>query len=438
MINMYENRKNNQKRGTLMSNIGFQSGDILIPNQIDLEKWCVVACDQYTSEAKYWEDVSQTVKDVPSTFHIVFPEIYLNKGNSSQRILDINETMQSYLNQDLFYEYKNKFIYVERTLENGKVRCGLMGVVDLEEYDYHKGSQSLIRATEGTVLERIPPRVAIRENAPIEAPHIMLLIDDAQKSVIEPLENKKNTWEVAYETKLMKRGGAIKGYVVDASSEQEILHALGELAHLANFENRYQCQGKGVLLFAVGDGNHSLATAKQCYENLKTQLTPEQAKNHPARYALVEVVNLHSPALDFEPIHRVVFDVDVDDLIKHLKQYNQKGPVKEEAQSFEVVTGAGRQTITIQNPTAKMAVGTLQNFLDDYLKHHGGTIDYIHGGEVTIALGQEPGNVGFLLPPVDKSQLFPTVVFDGALPRKTFSMGHAWDKRYYLECRKMK
>lgn len=418
-----------------MNNNAFQPGNILLPDRADLTKWSVVACDQYTSQPEYWKAVSDFVGDAPSTLHITLPEIYLEGEDVDARIAGINRTMQQYLDTGILREIAGKYIYVERTQRDGVVRHGLMGVVDLECYDYRKGSQTLIRATEGTVLERIPPRVRVREHAALELPHIMLLIDDAQRTVIEPLCEEKARFETAYDFDLMQDSGSLRGYIVDDAAEKRIDAALQTLADPAAFHQKYQVpEDKGVLLFAVGDGNHSLATAKECYERIKAALPPEKASAHPARYALVELTNVHDAALQFEPIHRVVFDVDPQAMMEELAKYYE---LSDAGQAFTCVIGDTKRTVHIKNPPSNLAVGTLQKFIDDYLTHHGGRVDYIHGDDVVEELAHDPKNIGFLLPPMAKEELFPTVILDGALPRKTFSMGHAYDKRFYLEARKI-
>lgn len=420
-----------------MNNKVFSPGQILLPKSgTDMTKWSVVACDQYTSEPEYWNAVTSFVGSSPSTLHLTFPEIYLEEQGSEDRIPKINETMLSYINSGVFSEAKPKYIYVERTQRDGKVRHGLMGVVDLEEYDYMPGSQSKIRATEGTVLERIPPRVKIRENAYLEIPHIMLLIDDRDKSVIEPLAESKDTLDTAYDFTLMQDSGSIKGYFVSEAEEARIDNALAKLADPCAFEKKYGVASKGVLQFAVGDGNHSLATAKECWRRIKENLSPAECTTHPARYALCELVNLYDTSLEFEAIHRVVFDVDADKMYNELSKYYELSDDAE--QFFDMITSNGVRRIGISNPKSNLAVGSLQKFIDDYIKENGGRVDYIHGEDVVLRLGYQNGNVGFILPTIDKSDLFPTVICDGVLPRKTFSMGHAWDKRFYLEARAIK
>ena len=417
--------------------VPFQAGNILIPKNTDMYKWCVVACDQYTSEPDYWNEVKRIVGDSPSTLNLTLPEIYLEEDNVEERITKINETMKEYLDQDLFTEYPNSMIYLERTQDDGKAREGLMGIVDLEDYSYEKGSQTLIRATEKTVIERIPPRMRVRENALLELPHIMILIDDEKKDIIESLKNKVRDTDVVYDTDLMQKGGHIKGYRLSDEVANEVVEKLEQLEDKEYFEKKYDVKDKGILLFAMGDGNHSLATAKACYEKLKETMSEEEYLNHPARYALVEIVNLHSPALEFEAIHRVLFDVDVDNLVEELNKYytlNENG----NGQKFELVTKDYDKTFYIENPKSNIAVGSIQMFLDDYLKNHTGKIDYIHGEDVTKELGSKEGNIGIIFDAMAKEDLFRTVILDGALPRKTFSMGHSHDKRFYLEARKIK
>ena len=418
--------------------VPFKRANILLPKNAEMEKWAVVACDQYTSEPEYWKEVENIVGDAPSTLKITLPEIYLEQDNVAERIANINKEMDHLLSTDFFKTLDNSLIYLERTGADGKVRKGLIGMVDLEDYSYEKGSQSLIRATEGTVLERIPPRVKVRENASLELPHVMLLIDDEKKEIIEGLTDKVTSEDVVYDFDLMQNGGHVKGYKVSENLMDGIFNGLEELANKDNFEAKYDVKDKGVLLFSVGDGNHSLATAKACYENLKKTMSEEEAKNSPARYALVEVVNLHSDALEFEPIHRVVFGVEPAKMIEEFEKYYDVSRTPGEGQKVEYVYEGKNETLYIKNPKSNLAVGSLQMFIDTYIKEHGGKVDYIHGDDVTKELGSKPGNIGFLLPPMAKTELFKTVILDGALPRKTFSMGHSYDKRYYLEARKIK
>lgn len=416
----------------------FKRADILLPNKnIDLNKWSVVACDQYTTDMTYWDDVNKYVGEDPSTLRITLPEIYLN-DEVEKRIDTINATMKDYVNSDIFTEYKNSMIYLERTQSDGLVRQGLIGMIDLEAYDYNKGSTTLVRATEKTVIERIPPRVKVRENALLELPHIMILIDDPEKKVIEPLKDKASNVNKVYDFDLMKNGGHLTGYLLDDDSINNVITNLTSMMNKKEFNDKYGLEGKEVLLFAMGDGNHSLATAKACYEKLKETMSEEEYLINPARYALVELVNLHSDALKFEAIHRVAFGVDKNLLFSELEKYYDISYEAGPWQKVDFVTPEKEGTFYIKNPKSNLAVGSIQAFLDAYLEKYDGKIDYVHGEETTRRLGKEDGNVGFLFEAMSKDQLFKTVILDGALPRKTFSMGHADDKRYYLEARKIK
>lgn len=418
---------------------GFGPADILLPQNCDLTKWSVVACDQYTSQNDYWERVAQTVGDAPSTLKLILPESQLEDGHFEEHIADINRTMDEYLEQGLFRTLPNALIYVERWLDNKKLRRGLMGVVDLECYDYNAGSSSLIRATEGTVISRLPPRVAVRRNASLELPHIMVLVDDPDKRLIEHLTYETDRMEEVYDFDLMERGGHITGYLLPEDLQADVCDLLNALARPHDFARKYDAKGKPVLLFAIGDGNHSLAAAKAAYEEKKQNTPQEQWADLPSRYALVELVNLHDESLEFEPIHRVCFDVDADELMKDfLAAYPGAHYGEGEGHTISYVFDTEVGKITIPKPTAQLPVGTLQEFLDQWMQTHSGRIDYVHGDDVTWELGRKPGNIGFLLPAMGKDELFKTVIFDGALPRKTFSMGEAHDKRFYLEARKIK
>ena len=415
----------------------FKRANILLPKDVDMTKWSVVACDQYTSEPEYWKELENIVEDNPSTLNLILPELYLEEENVEERIKKINETMKEYLEKDVFEEYPNTMIYLERKQSNGKIREGLIGMVDLEDYSYEKGSQTLIRATEKTVIERIPPRLKVRENAILELPHIMILIDDEKKKIIESLKNKVEEKDIVYDFDLMENGGHIKGYKLSDKTIDEVEEGLISLMDKDYFEKKYNVKDKGILLFAMGDGNHSLATAKANYENLKKTMTEEEYLNNPARYALVEIVNLHSEALEFEPIHRVIFNTDVDNLVKELYKYydiNEEG----NGEYFELVTKDIDKKLYISNPKSNISVGSIQIFLDEYLKENQGKIDYIHGDETARGMGKEENNVAILFEAMPKEELFRTVILDGALPRKTFSMGHSYDKRFYLESRKIK
>ena len=425
----------------MFEKLPFKPADILLPRDCDMNRWSVVACDQYTSQPEYWQRVAQFVGDQPSTLRLVLPESCLEGPNVETDIMEINNTMSRYLRQERFVTLPDSLIYVERKLADGAVRRGIVGMVDLEQYDYEPGSPALIRATEGTVLSRIPPRVAVRKNAPIELPHVMLLSDDREGTVMPMLAGQTAQMEQVYDFDLMENGGHITGWKMGEEQLEQLDAALSALADPAAFRAKYGVgEDVSVMLFAVGDGNHSLATAKECYERQKKLTPPEQWDRLPARYALVELCDLHDESLQFEPIHRVVFGVNPDELVGDLKNafpgaYEGRG----EGHVLTCVTRNGKCDITIPNPAAQLAVGTLQGFLDNWMKEHKGVgIDYIHGEDVVEELSRRPDAVGFLLPAMGKEELFPTVIHDGVLPRKTFSMGHAHDKRFYLEARRIR
>lgn len=445
----------------MKNNIGVHIPSILMPaDGIDLSKWAVIACDQYTSQPAYWENVKKYIGKSPSTFNIIFPEAFLEDDDAQDRIKRINNTMKEYIEGNILIPQEPGFIYTERELSDNRTRKGLVMAIDLEEYDYTKGSQSLVRATEDTIIERLPARVKIRENAYVESPHIIALIDDPDKTVIEPVSQEVDKLKKIYDFDLMMGGGNIKGYKIDDREMlNNIINALSELANPETFKKKYNIfSDKGILLFAVGDGNHSLATAKVHWENIKKTLSKEEIEDHPARYALVEVINLHDDDLKMEPIHRVVFNVDSKKMLKDLLGYlNAKGceaefrcfGTKEEMdgeygrlgsekgfQTFAFVTPISHGVIYIKHPRYSLEVAALDAFLNEYIKDNANIkIDYIHGGDVLDSLGSKEGNIGFFLPPIDKYDLFKIIIEEGVLPRKTFSIGEANEKRYYLECR---
>jgi hypothetical protein len=431
--------------------IGIQIPTTYLPNdRIDLSKWAVIACDQYTSQPEYWEQAAKYVGNAPSTLHLILPEVYLGTAVETQRVSEAQSKMKQYLADGTLLP-QDHIIYVERTVD-GKTRRGLMLALDLEKYDFSVGSQSLIRATEGTILDRLPPRIRIRKDATIELPHILVLIDDPEDKVIGPIEQNKDSLPVAYNFDLMQNSGHLCGRLVtDSIMESAVISNIESLADPKVFHAKYGVSSeKGVLLFAVGDGNHSLATAKAIWEQIK----PGVGMDHPARYALVEIENIHDNGLQFEPIHRVLFHLTsdaVDALRSHFKANLKLTPAVDFAHMkaevdqkttgvhrFGVITTAGVYVAALQNPAANLPVGSLQPFLDQWMKAGGASsIDYVHGDETVMKLGSQAGNVGFYLPAMEKSELFRTVILDGALPRKTFSMGEAHEKRFYMEARKI-
>lgn len=396
-----------------MKNNLFMPTDILLPAEKP-EKWAVIACDQYTSEPEYWENVRKTAGDAPSAFNIIFPEAFLGKNNA-EKISKINSVMKSYLEGGVFKEYKNTFVYTERTLKNGKTRRGIVGLIDLDNYSYEKGSKALIRATEATVKERIPARVEIRRGAYLEMPHVMLLCDDPENLLIGGLASNIGNFECLYDFDLMCGGGYIRGFAPDKAAAEALEKHTEELLR----------KNGGDMLFVVGDGNHSLAAAKEC------------AALGGSHYALVEVVNIHDDSLEFEPIYRVLFGVEPEKVIEDFTEKCGGEYRGADAQRFRCVYGSTEKEISVR-PASKLAVGTLQVYLDDYLKAHKGTeIDYIHGENSLKKLAETRNTLGFLFDGMKKEELFDAVRQDGSLPRKTFSMGEADDKRFYLECRKL-
>ncbi|MBR4100656.1 MAG: DUF1015 domain-containing protein [Oscillospiraceae bacterium] len=412
-----------------MQNI-FTAADILLPDftVTDAAKWSVIACDQFTGDPSYWENAAALVGDAPSTLSLILPEVYLEDADVEERICAIRTNMEQYLENGVLRTYEDAMIYVERMQGNGVLRAGVIGKIDLEAYDYNKGSVSPVRATEATVLERIPPRMRVREKAELELPHIMILIDDPQDTAIGSCTAAKNNMQKLYSTELMSGGGSVDGYLMGEAEQAAFQSALSAL--LEREENRE-------LQFAMGDGNHSLATAKACYEAMKQANPGVDLSDHPARYALVEIVNLHSDALQFEAIHRIIENTDTAKLIDVLTQELALSETESE-QPVTVVQNGTRRTLYIHKPSSNLAVGSLQNVLDAFLAENAGKIDYIHGEETVERLAAKDGSIGFLLPDLHKSLLFPSVQKDGVLPRKTFSMGHAEDKRYYMECRRIR
>lgn len=421
-------------------------------------KWAVVACDQFTSQPDYWEETNRIVGTSPSTLRLTLPEVYLEAADADKRIEAIHQTMQQYREDGTLETLPAGCILVERFSGGSIPRRGVIIAVDLEAYDYRPGSTSLIRPTEKTVVERIPPRLQIRQGACLELPHIMLLIDDPTCSIIELLFQYTDSLEQVYNTDLMQNGGHINGWFVPKGTVTDTLEArLNTLWDRDVFNNKYHCTNEQPLLpFAVGDGNHSMATAKAHWENLKKTLSPEEQQDHPARYTLVELVNIHQESLQIEPIHRVMFGVEADELLGELTQFYQANnchayvthtavtaPPNSNAEdscttihSFPFCSAHQTGVLVIEQPKWAIPVATLQTALDTYLTQHPQTkIDYIHGADVTAHLGMQPGNVGFQLPEIAKNDIFRGVVFDGVLPRKTFSMGEAHEKRYYMEAK---
>lgn len=408
----------------------FCPAEILLPEKADMRRWAVIACDQFTSDPAYWQRVRALAGDAPSTIHMILPEAELG-GDRKKAAARINAAMERYLADGVFARYPNAYVYVERTLQDGSVRPGLVGMVDLEAYDYRPGSVSPVRATERTVLERIPPRQEVRRDAPVELPHVLMLCDDEKRSLIEPVGALKDSLTKLYDFDLMEDGGHIAGWLVDGPEAAEFDRRFA--AYSETYGEKYKDLPGAKVLLAVGDGNHSLATAKSCYEERKARYPGVDVSGHPARYALVELENIHDPSLRFEPIHRVLTHVDAGALLDSLRT-----ACAPDGFPVRYVTKNGCGELRLSRERGELAVAVLQTLLDEYLEAHPGEMDYIHGEAELEALARQDDAVGFLLPAMEKSQLFRGVIDRGVLPRKTFSMGHAREKRYYLEGRMIK
>lgn len=440
--------------------IALQAPSLLLPRAgVDLTKWAVVACDQYTSQPDYWARVEALVGDAPSTLRLILPEVFLGAADERRRIQDIQESMRRYLAEGILVPQPPGLMLVERETARGRSRKGLIAALDLECYDFTVGAKPLIRPTEGTILERLPPRVRVREGAPLETPHVMVLIDDPERMVIEPLFAEP--LEPAYDVPLMLDSGRVRGWRVNHPLlVQWVVEQLTRLADPAAFAARYGVTDEPVLLYAMGDGNHSFATAKTIWEDLKRAAPdPAAIMDHPARHALVELVNLHDEGLEFEAIHRVAFGVDLDRLLAAMTAFfaaqssalgvldcpswpaARQAWLERQRPGRQVIAFASENrcgVLTIDRPRLTLPVASLQAFLDEALPDWpGARLDYIHGEDALQRLGARPGNVGFYLPALAKDDFFRTLIRDGALPRKTFSMGEADEKRFYLECRRI-
>ncbi len=430
--------------------------NILLPKKgTDYYKWAVVACDQYTSQPEYWDEVDKIVGDAPSTLRITLPEVYLEQEDVREREHSINAEMERYLADGTLTELPAGIILTERFCGEAAPRRGIVAAIDLETYEYTAGSRSLVRPTEKTVEDRIPPRLAIRQHATIEVPHIMMLIDDPKNSVIEPLFAQTDVLEKVYDTDLMQNGGHINGWFIPEGTQTDaILASMESLNTEANFAEKYNLSEPFPLLkYAIGDGNHSVATAKAYWENLKPSLSEEEQKNHPARYCLCEIVNIHDESLIIEPIHRVMFEVDPQELLNNAVRFffengcgcrlhSKEGAARAKFAPDSHVIGFSYEdaegVLEIVNPKWGIALGSLQAFLDDYLAaHEDARIDYIHGDDVARELSAKEKNIGFYLPDIEKNDLFRGIIIDGVLPRKTFSMGEAHEKRFYMEAKRI-
>ena len=395
---------------------------ILLPRPgVDLTSFAVIACDQFTSNLDYWKEVEKLTKNKPSTYHMMFPEAYLGKVDEEKYIENINKNIQGYLDDGVLVDQGECFILVDRKTNVVERRLGLVISIDLEDYTYQKGVKSLIRASEATIVERIPPRLKIRENAPVELPHILFLFDDVDRSIIESLYKDRSKLEKVYDFELNQDGGHLTGYKVTNTDEV-----------IAKFEALLKKNNNG-LLFIVGDGNHSLATAKAHWDKIKVNLSEEERKSHPARFALVEAMNIYDEGLIFEPIHRLLFNVK-DDFLVGLKE-----KLSGDFVSFAYTKEKGKMELRMPK-NAPMCYKIIQSYIDEYLASHKEvSIDYIHDeSELLDCANKNPGSLAIAMPALTKGDVFDYIAADDVLPRKSFSMGHATEKRYYLESKKIK
>ena len=415
----------------------FDRADILLPRDCDMTKWSVVACDQFSSQPEYWDALEQATAGVPSTLHLMFPEAYLDTRDQFTEAEKINAEMERYLAQGVFRTLKDSYVYVERTLRTGEVRRGLLGVLDLDAYDYAKDSVSPIRATEGTIENRLPPRVRVREGAALEMPHIMVFIDDPENRVMGLLDGIKAQMPELYDFDLLADGGHIRGWQVSGADADAAEKALDALADPAMLRARYG--DAAPVLYAMGDGNHSLATAKKCWEAIKPQLSEAERETHPARCSLVELVNIHDAAIGFEPIHKVIFETDpAAFLIEAGDALAALSGDADTCHTLRLLTAAGERELTIRGLTIGQIIGAAEDVCQRYMAKHGGKIDYIHNDDTAAGMGRRADGAAILLPRMEKGELFPSIVRSGPFPKKSFSIGHAQDKRYYLECRRIK
>ena len=387
----------------------------------NMEKWAVVACDQYTAQKDKWEQADAFVGNAPSALRLIIPEAYLDESDA--RVPQVQSAMEQYVQDGVLTEAVRGMVLLERTTQSG-TRLGLVMTVDLEAYDFAVGTKSLIRPTEGTIVSRIPPRQKVRRGAQLELAHVLLLCDDAERTVIEPVYANRAGLRPLYDTPLMLDGGHARGWAIeDEDTLEQIANALCALQKKLP---------EGGILLAVGDGNHSLATAKAHWMEVKATLSPEEQQNHPARFAMVELNNIYDDALIFEPIHRVIFGKTGNEVLAMLKDADLM-PVQENS-DVVLVTAEGEKAFKIGHPLHALPVGTVQQLLD---KAEGLNLDYVHGEDAVRQIVKKEHAVGILLPPMPKEMLFPAVAKDGPLPRKTFSMGEANEKRYYMEARKI-
>lgn len=406
-------------------NLFFAPTDILLPERADMHRWSVIACDQFTSDAAYWRAVQDTVGDAPSTLRLMLPEFYLGKCDEAAATRAIQQTMHAYLDSGVFRTVPHSLVLVQRTLPSGAVRCGIVGALDLEAYDYAPDSVTPIRATEGTVASRLPARVRIRAAAALEMPHIMVFYTDPEDAICREAQALAD--DTLYDFDLMAGGGHICGRRIAGDAADRLAAAMCATG--------VGTDGEHPMRFAIADGNHSLAAARQCWLEKKKTLTPEQAAVDPARYALVELVNLHSPAVTFEPIHRVLFETDAANWLDAAER--ALAAADGHGYAVTLLAGAQRRDILARGSSLGEAIAALDAFCASYMQAHGGRIDYIHGDDEAVDLAAGDGCCGILMPRMEKEELFTSVLRSGPFPKKSFSIGLGADKRYYLECRKL-
>jgi len=398
----------------------FNKANILLPKQeVDLTKWTVIACDQFTSDHDFWTRIQAEVEGTHSTLHMILPEAWLGRVDEAARTREINQTMVRYLEEDIFQHVEDSLIYVERTLRNGQVRRGVVGAIDLEQYDVSPESGSALRATERIIASRLPARVEIRREAVLELPHVLILIDDPAKAIIEGIPQMDGLVPL-YDFKLMEDCGHIKGYRLTGAEADKVATAINALP-----------------VILVGDGNHSLVAAKMAWDEKKANLSEAERANHPARYALVEINNVHEASLEIEPIHRIVFDVAGDMIGAFVNASEDVALGEGEGYTIRYIDRGASGAFTISGRTVGETIDLLQTFLDAYVEENGGEIDYIHGDAELAELAEKPGSIAFFMPPIEKPALFQSVVRGGVFPKKSFSMGEGADKRHYLECKKI-
>ncbi len=408
----------------------FRPADVLLPAKEDLSLWSTVACDQFTANPAYWDAVAEKTAEIPSTFHLMLPEAYLERKDSREESRQINATMQEYLDNGVFRTVENSYVYLERTLPSGIVRKGLVGALDLEHYDYSEDAISPIRATEHTVESRLPARVEIRKHAPLEMPHIMVFIDDPENHVMQCA--KIGAHDTLYDFELMCGGGHLLGKSVSGTNADMVTALLDELTDESLLKQKYG-HSYSAVVYAIGDGNHSLAAAKKCWDELRDTLSAEERADHPARFALVELVNIHDPGVTFHPIHRTVFGVNPAEFLLSAK----KTLLSEQGKEVEFICAGVRETGYVACESVGDLIQKVNDFCQEYAQAHGGTLDYIHGDEAAAAFGMQQDAATILLPPMEKSELFRSVMYTGVFCKKSFSIGEPEEKRYYLECRKL-